>query len=210
MREIEPRGIPCRDNPIWKNFIESREDNFIVFREYSDNGILMEENFFDFNPEFSKIEYFFSRKPRITKKYYFNESERTFYQKGILRHEYHYDQNGNLHRDNDLPSYILYYASNLKPYKEMFFNHGKYHRDNDKPAIIFYHENRKIEKEIFYEHGIFHRNDNKPASIRYYENGLKEKETFYNRGIKTNEKNYSYILGIILNIFKIFRKEKDI
>ena len=74
-------------------------------------------------------------------------------------------QNGERHRDNDLPAAI--YTSG----DQLWYKNGKFHRDNDLPAIICYNGT-----QYWYQNGLQHR-DNGPAIIysdgtqHWYKNG---------------------------------------
>ena len=77
-------------------------------------------------------------------------------------------QNGEIHRDNDLPAAIY---SNGHQY---WYQNGLKHRDNDLPAIITVNGD-----QFCYQNGLLHRDNNLPAVI--FANG---DQFLYKNGIK--------------------------
>ena len=99
-------------------------------------------------------------------------------------------QNGEDHRDHNLPSHITYYKNGNKEH-EGWYRNGKRYRDPkvepsgeiiNLPVWIKYYENGNKEYEIWCnENGHVHRG-NLPAQIFYYKNGNIRKEEWYRNG----------------------------
>jgi HSP20 family molecular chaperone IbpA len=108
-----------------------------------------------------------------------------------------YDNEGKLHRDDDLPALIEkdehsfveawykhgvlhrdgdMYAVNDQNYEKRWYKHGLLHRDGDLPAIEDIDENK-----AWYKHGVLHRDGDLPAFIgkngtmKWYINGEVQK-----------------------------------
>lgn len=64
----------------------------------------------------------------------------------------HKNEDGKLHRDNDLPAVISENGT------QMWFQNGKRHRDEDKPAVIYLDG-----AQLWFANGLAHRCDDKPA-----------------------------------------------
>ena len=64
-------------------------------------------------------------------------------------------QNGQLHRDDDLPAFISHNGSCRK-----WYQNGFKHRDNDSPAVIDHYGTQE-----WYQHGVLHRDNDLPAAI---------------------------------------------
>lgn len=84
--------------------------------------------------------------------------------------ETYQDEEGNIHRDNDLPAEIYY--SNDVILKLKWYHHGKLHREGDLPAVIrhTYGEINNTRTRKWYKHGIICRADlngiHRPAYVR--------------------------------------------
>lgn len=77
-----------------------------------------------------------------------------------------YDDEGLLHRDNDLPAEIYISKQNDKILIQRWYKHGVLHRDGDLPAVIKveYDDEEVYEKyKIWYKDGLKHRDNGKPA-----------------------------------------------
>lgn len=84
-------------------------------------------------------------------------------------------QDGRLHRDEDLPSWIKYNKEGQILY-ERWYQDGHQHRDHDRPAEIKYiytYGNKQGWKqtEEWYQNGKKHRNGDLPAVIQYNTEG---------------------------------------
>jgi hypothetical protein len=86
------------------------------------------------------------------------------------------DENGKIHRDDDLPAIEFSYGEKHWMYR------GELHREGDKPASITPTE------EQWYIHGVLDREPGKPAVV--YRSGAK---TFYVKGVQYNPNGPSYM-----------------
>ena len=92
-------------------------------------------------------------------------SQVDFYDNGKIKNRY-WHKNNKLDRDNDLPAYIKYTDSGQVD-AMVWYKDGNIHRDGDKPAyIVFFTGNNSYAYEIWYQHGQIHR-DGGPARIIY-------------------------------------------
>lgn len=88
------------------------------------------------------------------------------------------DDDGLLHRDNDLPAVIVYNA-NGNVVMHRYYNHGQRHRINN-PAIIDYYQNKQVRSEQWLVHDNCHR-VNAPAYMDYDMDGnVKNKAYWWN------------------------------
>jgi hypothetical protein len=95
-----------------------------------------------------------------------------------------YDEDGKLHRDNDLPARITFNKNII--FKEEWYLHGLLHRKENKPAIIQYREGTNdILWSEWLLNGARHREDG-PAFILYNENGKLIREEWYLNGVRHN------------------------
>lgn len=109
----------------------------------------------------------------------------TYYDDGTLLSELYY-KDGELHRENDLPS-IIYY-SNGKPTREYWHKHGQLHRDNDMPANILYDTYPALRQLTYYINGRLHSTTH-PAIINYAPNGKIKSQCYLVEGVQlTKEK----------------------
>ena len=65
-----------------------------------------------------------------------------------------YNENGQLHRDNDLPARIWYYR-NGNSQQKIWYRNGKRHRV-DGPAEIWYDRKGNIEEKCWYLNGTYY------------------------------------------------------
>ena len=89
-----------------------------------------------------------------------------------------YDENGKLHREDDLPALIMpqiyMYGKPHVAERRYWYKHGKLHRDGDKPAVItIWEKTNRIGSETWYSDGVLHRDNNDlPAFIAYSDKGV--------------------------------------
>ena len=101
----------------------------------------------------------------------------------------HWFQNGEIHRDNDLPA-ITYHNGDL-----FWCQNGRIHRDNDLPAAIL------NGNQFWYQNGLKHRDNDLPAVIRengdqeWYQLGLKHRDNDLPAVILANGTQYWYKNG---------------
>jgi hypothetical protein len=140
-----------------------------------------------------------------------------------------YYENGQLHRNGDLPASI-----ETSCMRNVYYKHGRIHRDNDEPAVVS--ENLKIYykdglrhreygpayisplTEIWYYYGKPHRYD-QPAVFNngdeyYYENGILHRDNDLPAIELANGCKYWYINGeiqrVLIDITKSYIKHGDI
>lgn len=108
-----------------------------------------------------------------------------YFPNGNKKYETWY-KNGKEHRDNNLPSSILY-SNEGEIMKLSYCNNGLPFRENDLPNSIFYHfmpdciGKKWIE---FWENAdSYHRENGKASLIEYYTNGTVKNEEYYYNGI---------------------------
>jgi len=99
-----------------------------------------------------------------------------------------YNEEGLLHRDNDLPAQIWYRGDDYIISK-VWYQNGELHRDNDLPAEIWYRENGNIREKSWYQNEKYHRIGG-PAVIWYHEDGSIRKKDWYLNGEPFYEKEY--------------------
>jgi len=102
-------------------------------------------------------------KMSVHKEYYEDKSQN-------IKYEYYFNENHQLHNENDKPAFIYYYPDgSLKEVK--YFKENELHREGDKPAWIKYYPSGNIESEKYMHNHFLHREGDKPAWIKYYPSG---------------------------------------
>ena len=86
------------------------------------------------------------------------------------------DQNGDIHRDNDLPARIYRDAKTGEINERHWYQNGMLHRDNDQPAII-----DDDSSNLYYINGVQHR-EKGPAEYYETDEGLRLSEYYYING----------------------------
>jgi len=80
-------------------------------------------------------------------------------------------KNGDLHNNDDLPAFVVYYTNAEAIKLKEWYRKGKLHREGNKPAKCKYYKDGNIKKESYYLKGKLKRPDNLPTIIWYNKDG---------------------------------------
>lgn len=82
-------------------------------------------------------------------------------------------KDGKMHRDGDLPAYIIYNEKGTFPRDLIWYQHGKIHREEDLPSIEWYND---IKGYVYYrswcKNDVYYRENDLPTVEKYNEQGI--------------------------------------